>query len=269
MSSIEAVVDLDSLRAEIKRLNEEAAAPDLWDDQAGAAGDQPDVVHPGRAGAGRGAAPPARRRRVMFELAEARTTRTPSPRRGRTGRACGDDQRARGPHPALRRVRRPRGAGHHQRRGGRRRRRRLRRDAAAHVPALGRAAQLPDRGLRHLLRGGGRHQVGHLRGQVPVRVRHAARRARVRTGWCASARSTTRAAGRPRSPASTSCRSSSRPTTSRSPRTSSGSTSTAPPAPAARASTPPTPPYASPTCPPASSSPARTSARRSRTGPRR
>jgi peptide chain release factor 2 len=34
MSSIEAVVDLDALRAEIKRLNEEAAAPDLWDDQA-------------------------------------------------------------------------------------------------------------------------------------------------------------------------------------------------------------------------------------------
>ena len=34
MASIEAVVDLDSLRAEIKRLNEEAAAPDLWDDQA-------------------------------------------------------------------------------------------------------------------------------------------------------------------------------------------------------------------------------------------
>ena len=34
MASIEAVVDLDALRAEIKRLNEEAAAPDLWDDQA-------------------------------------------------------------------------------------------------------------------------------------------------------------------------------------------------------------------------------------------
>jgi peptide chain release factor 2 len=33
MASIEAVVDLDALRAEIKRLNEEAAAPDLWDDQ--------------------------------------------------------------------------------------------------------------------------------------------------------------------------------------------------------------------------------------------
>jgi peptide chain release factor 2 len=34
MTSIEAVVDLDALRGEIKRLNEEAAAPDLWDDQA-------------------------------------------------------------------------------------------------------------------------------------------------------------------------------------------------------------------------------------------
>jgi peptide chain release factor 2 len=34
MASIEAVVDLESLRGEIKRLNEEAAAPDLWDDQA-------------------------------------------------------------------------------------------------------------------------------------------------------------------------------------------------------------------------------------------
>ncbi len=34
MASIEAVVDLDALRAEIERLNQEAAAPDLWDDQA-------------------------------------------------------------------------------------------------------------------------------------------------------------------------------------------------------------------------------------------
>ena len=34
MASIEAVVDLDTLRAELKRLNDEAAAPDLWDDQA-------------------------------------------------------------------------------------------------------------------------------------------------------------------------------------------------------------------------------------------
>jgi peptide chain release factor 2 len=34
MSSIEAVVDLDSLRSEIALLGEQAAAPDLWDDQA-------------------------------------------------------------------------------------------------------------------------------------------------------------------------------------------------------------------------------------------
>jgi peptide chain release factor 2 len=34
MTSIEAVVDLDTLHADVKRLNEEAAAPDLWDDQA-------------------------------------------------------------------------------------------------------------------------------------------------------------------------------------------------------------------------------------------
>ena len=34
MDSIEAVVDLDSLRADIERLGAEAAAPDLWDDQA-------------------------------------------------------------------------------------------------------------------------------------------------------------------------------------------------------------------------------------------
>ncbi len=51
--------------------------------------------------------------------------------------------------------------------GGRRRRRRLRRDADADVPALGRAARLPDRGLRHLLRRGGRHQVGDLPVSAP------------------------------------------------------------------------------------------------------
>jgi peptide chain release factor 2 len=33
MASIEAVLDLETLRGELKRLNEEAAAPDLWDDQ--------------------------------------------------------------------------------------------------------------------------------------------------------------------------------------------------------------------------------------------
>ena len=34
MASIEAVLDLDKLRAQIADLEEQAAAPDLWDDQA-------------------------------------------------------------------------------------------------------------------------------------------------------------------------------------------------------------------------------------------
>ena len=50
------------------------------------------------------------------------------------------------------------------------------------------------------------------------------------TGWCGSARSTTRAAGRPRSPRSRWCRCSSRPTRSTSPTRTSASTSTARPA---------------------------------------
>ena len=44
-------------------------------------------------------------------------------------------------------------------------------------------------------------QVGHLRGQGAVRLRHARASSRAPTGWCGSARSTTRAAGRPASPA--------------------------------------------------------------------
>ena len=44
--------------------------------------------------------------------------------------------------------------------------------------ALGRAAQVPRRGLRHLLRRGGRPQVGHLRGPRAVRLRHAVGRGR-------------------------------------------------------------------------------------------
>ena len=48
------------------------------------------------------------------------------------------------------------------------------------------------------------------------------------TAWCGSARSTTRAGARRRSPRSRWCRCSSRPTRSRSPRTRSGSTSSAP-----------------------------------------
>ena len=68
-----------------------------------------------------------------------------------------------------------------------------------------------------------------------------------------SARSTTRAAGRPASPRSRWCRCSSRPTTSRSPTRRSAPTSTARPAPAASRSTPPTRRSGSPTSRPASS----------------
>ena len=100
---------------------------------------------------------------------------------------------------------------------------------------------------------------------VPVRLRHACRSSRAPTAWSASRRSTTRAGGRRRSRASRCCRSSTRSTTSTSPRTTSGSTSTARRAPAGSASTRPTPPCASPTSRPASSSPARTRSRRSRT----
>ena len=152
---------------------------------------------------------------VLLELAEAEDDAGVARRgRHRDHRAAQGDRRAGGPHAALRRVRLPGGAGRDPGRRRRRRRGRLRRDAAADVPALGRAARLPDRGLRHLLRRGGGPQVGDVRGQG-ARTRTArCRSSPARTGWCGSARSTTRAAGRPASPASRCCRSSSRPTTS-------------------------------------------------------
>ncbi len=87
------------------------------------------------------------------------------------------DPGAGGPHAALGGVRLPRGAGDdpvRSRWGGCRR---LRRDAAADVSAVGRAARLRHRCLRHVLRGGGRHQVRHLRGQGALCLRHPLRRA--------------------------------------------------------------------------------------------
>ena len=203
--------------------NAQAAAPDLWDDQERAQQVTSRLSHL----QGELDRVESLRRRlddlaVLFELAEdegdadharpRRETELPSIAQG--------DRRARGPHPAVGRVRPARGARHHPGRGRWRRRRRLRRDADADVPALGGAARLPDRGLRHLLRRGGRHQVGDVRGQGALRATARCRSSRAPTGWCASRRSTTRAGGRRRSPASRCCRSSSRPTTSRSPTTS-------------------------------------------------
>ena len=66
----------------------------------------------------------------------------------------------------------------HQRRRGRHRGDRLGRDAAAHVPALGRAAPLRDRDPRPARRGGGRPQERHRRHRRPPRLRLPARRAR-------------------------------------------------------------------------------------------
>jgi hypothetical protein len=73
------------------------------------------------------------------------------------------------------------------------------------------------------------------------------------TGWSGSARSTTRAGGRPGLPRSRWFRSSSRPTRSRSLTRTSGSTSTVRPAPVGSRSTRPTRPSASPTSRPARS----------------
>ena len=271
LESIEAVTDLPALRAEIADLSEQAGRPDLWNDpEAAQKVTSRLVARPGRPAPRRGTAPPPRR------PAGALRARRGGGRRGRrspmptpSASSCATTSRPGGPHPALGRVRRARGAGHHPLRGRRGGRRRLRRDAHAHVPALGRAARLRHRRLRHLLRGGGRHQVGDVRGPRPVRLRDAVGRA----GHApAGADLPVRQPGPPadlvrRRRGAPGRRD--QPTTSRSTRRTCASTSTAPPAPAARASTPPTPRCGSPTCPPASSSPARTSAASCRTRPRR
>ena len=202
LTSVEKVIDVPRLRAELADLNEQAAAPDLWDDQERAqkvtsrlSYVQDDLARVEGLRAASTTWP------CSSSSPRPRTTRTPRRGRVRADQPAQVDRRARGPHAALRRVRRPRGAGHDPVRGRRRRRRRLRRDADADVPALGRAARLPDRGLRHLLRRGGRHQVGDLRGQGALRLRHALGRAGHPPAGPDLARSTTRAAGRPRSPA--------------------------------------------------------------------
>ena len=103
--------------------------------------------------------------------------RLPRGGRDRAVLAAAGGRVAGGPHPAGGGVRPPRCVGHHPLGGRRRRRSRLRRDAAPDVPALGRAAWLPDRGVRHVLCRGGGDQVRHLPGAGAVRVRHAVGRA--------------------------------------------------------------------------------------------
>ena len=94
----------------------------------------------------------------------------------------------------------PRGARQHPRRGRRRRRRRLRRAAAADVSALGASARATrPRSTRHRTR----RRPASSRPPSPSRPRTPTARSpssRAPTAWCASRRSTTRAAARPPSP---------------------------------------------------------------------
>ena len=155
--------------------------------------------------------------------------------------------------------------GHGQRRRGRHRLPGLGRDAAAHVPALGRAPRLQGRDEGGLAGGGGGAEVGDLHRPRRERLRPVRRRARRAPPDPDLA---VRRVGPPPHelrPGSTSRRWSRATSRSSSTRPTSASTPTAPRAPAASTSTRPTPRSASPTCRPASSSSARTSARRPRT----
>ena len=180
LASVEAVLDPDAMRKEADALREHAADPALWDDQEQAQA----VTRRLSYLEGELARLASLRQRlddtrVMFELADSENDEpTRAEATARPGRAAQGDRPAGDQDPAVRRVRLPRGADHDQRAGRRGRRGRLGGGPAAHLPALGRAARLPDRGLRHLLRGRGRDQVHHVRDQGPVRLRHAARRAR-------------------------------------------------------------------------------------------
>ena len=177
--AIESVLDLPGVRAEVADLEEQAAAPDLWDDQAHA------QKVTSRLSFVQGEMRTRRRLRqrvddlpVLFELGRGRGRRR-RPRRGRG--------RARRAHQAVGELEvRTLLSGEYDVRealvtiraeaGGV--------DAADWAEmllrmytALLRAPRLPVRGLRHLLRRGGRHQVGHLRGQGALRLRHAVGRA--------------------------------------------------------------------------------------------
>ena len=180
--------------------------PGFWDDQERAAADL------GRARARPEAArdlPLARVRRRRPRRARRDGRRGPRDRGGarlaaRLDRAAAG--RARGGAPVQRRVR----LGRRRRHGplGRRRHRLpgLGRDAAAHVPALGRAARLRGRDEGGVRGRGGGDQVGDVhrpRARTPTAC---SRPSAASTGWSGSRRSTPSRAATPRSPRSTSRR---------------------------------------------------------------
>ena len=173
--------------------------------------------------------------------------------------------RARGGAALLGPLRRRRRRGHRQRRRGRHRLPGLGRDAAAHVPALGRAARLQGGDEGGLAGGGGGPQVRDLHRARRERLRAVRRRARRPPAdpdlplRLLGAPSHQLRPGRRRAPGGGRRRRGDRR------RATSASTPTAPRAPAASTSTRPTPPCGSPTSRPGSLSSARTSARRRRT----
>ena len=177
MKTIGQVLDLDGMRAEIADLGEQVAAPDLWDDQANAHPRHRPAVRRSRAELDRFTELDGRIDdvEIMVELAAGggrRRRRWPRPRPscGKIHKAVEhlevrtllsgeyDEREAIISDPLRRRWRR---------RGG------LRRDADADVHALGRAQQVPRRGLRHVLRRGGRPEVRDLRDPRALRLRHA------------------------------------------------------------------------------------------------
>ena len=180
LASVEAVLDPDAMRKEADSLRERSLDPTLWEDQEQAQEvtrrlsyldaelARLDALHSRLDDTA-----------VMFELAESEQDEpTRDRRRAGARRAAQGDRPAGDQDPAERRVRRPRGPDQHQRRCRRSGRGRLDRGPAADLPALGRAARLLDRGLRHLLRRRGRDQVDDVRDQGAVCLRDPARRAR-------------------------------------------------------------------------------------------
>ena len=205
-ADIRAVVGVDKLEAEIADLSEQAGAPDLWDD--------PDNAQKVTSALSHRQAELARITSIERRLDDLEVL-VAARQRGRRRR---DERRAR-PRPSSPTCRRHLGDlevqtlldGEYDARpavitiragaGGV--------DAAdfaemlhAHVPALGREAQVPGDRHGHLLRRGGRHQVGDLRGRRALRVRHAQRRGRHAPPRADDARSAPRASARRRSPRS-------------------------------------------------------------------